>query len=48
MPKIRIRIDFTASGRETRYRFIDNELVFTYMETFNAGAGQQTRASYDV
>ncbi|CAH0168379.1 hypothetical protein SRABI27_00950 [Pedobacter sp. Bi27] len=37
-----------VGNRETRYRFIDNELVFTYMETFNAGAGQQTRATYDV
>ena len=37
-----------VGNRETRYRFIDNELVFTYMETFNAGAGQQTRAIYDV
>lgn len=37
-----------VGNRETRYRFLDNELVFTYMETFNAGAGQQTRAIYDV
>jgi len=37
-----------VGNRETRYRFIDNELVFTYMETFNAGAGQQTKVTYDV
>ena len=37
-----------VGNRETRYRFIDSELVFIYMETFNAGAGQQTRATYDV
>ena len=37
-----------VGNRETRYRFIDNELVFTYMETYNVGAGQQTRAEYDV
>jgi hypothetical protein len=37
-----------VGNRETRYRFIDNDLVFIYMETFNAGAGQQTRATYDV
>jgi len=37
-----------VGNRETRYRFIDNALVFTYMETYNVGAGQQTRAEYDV
>jgi hypothetical protein len=37
-----------VGNRETRYRFIDTELVFTYMETYNVGAGQQTRAEYDV
>lgn len=37
-----------VGNRETRYRFIDNKLVFTYMETYNAGAGQQTRATYDI
>ena len=37
-----------VGNRETRYRFIDNELVFTYMETYNVGAGQQTRVEYDI
>nr|WP_315423697.1 hypothetical protein [uncultured Pedobacter sp.] len=37
-----------VGNRETRYRFIDDELVFTFMETFAAGAGQQTSATYDV
>jgi hypothetical protein len=37
-----------VGNRETRYRFIDHQLVFTYMETYNAGAGQQTIAKYDV
>jgi hypothetical protein len=37
-----------VGNRETRYRFIDHEFVFTYMETYNAGAGQQTIATYDV
>lgn len=37
-----------VGNRETRYRFINHELVFAYMETYNVGAGQQTRVEYDV
>ncbi|WP_025144419.1 hypothetical protein [Pedobacter jeongneungensis] len=37
-----------VGNRETRYCFKNGELVFTYMETYNAGAGQQTIAKYDV
>ncbi|MGN7986669.1 hypothetical protein ACTJKC_04970 [Pedobacter sp. 22226] len=37
-----------VGNRETRYSFKNGELVLTYMETYNAGAGQQTIAKYDV
>ncbi len=37
-----------VGNRETRYCFKNGELVLTYMETYNAGAGQQTIAKYDV
>lgn len=37
-----------VGNRDTRYRFINNELELVYMETYNLGAGGQTRAEYDI
>lgn len=37
-----------VGNRDTKYRFVNNELELVYMETYNQGAGGQTRVEYDI
>lgn len=47
-----VKISISGSGptgsRETWYRFINNQLVLTKMQTFNMGAGGQTTMDIDL
>lgn len=36
-----------VGNRKTQYRFINNELILVYMETYNMGAGGHTGVVYD-